>query len=201
MALIPRSLARLIDELGRLPGVGPRSAERYALSILKSDKPTANALAEALATLHDGVKTCPKTFSLIEPDQDISPLYDDPERDKKLIMVVENPLDVIAMEKMGDYRGTYHVIGGLLSPIDNIGPEQLRLRELVDRVLQDKAEEVVLATNAGAEGESTALYIQKLLADFPIKLSRLARGIPVGVDLEYTDQLTLSRALEHRQLM
>lgn len=201
MSLIPKALQDTIEELGKLPGVGPRSAERYALALLRGDQNITQALAHALQNLHEGVGYCEVTFALTEPGQTISPLYNDPERNKQLIVVVEDPLDVIALEKTGEYRGTYHVLGGLLSPLDNVGPEQLRLKELFKRIKDDKVKEVILATNASVEGESTALYIQKQLGGQKVTLTRLARGIPVGVDLEYTDQLTLSRALQHRQAM
>lgn len=199
--LLPRALVNLIDALGALPGVGSRTAERYALAILRGDPQTAAALASALSGLHEGVSYCQKTFALTEPGLPISPLYSDPERDKSVIAVVEDPLDVVAIEKTGEFHGTYHVLGGLLSPIDGIGPERLKIKELIARIDEDKVKELILATNASVEGESTALYIQKQISDKPIKLTRLARGIPVGVDLEYTDQLTLIRALEHRQIM
>lgn len=201
MSLLPKALEKLIEELGNLPGVGPRTAERYALSVLKNDRSRASSIAKALETLHEGVNYCEVTFVLTEPGVSISPLYSNSDRDKKVIMVVADPLDVIAIEKTGEYKGTYHVLGGLLSPIDNIGPQQLRLIELSERISRDKVEELILATNASVEGESTALYIQQHMSDPKLKLSRLARGIPVGVDIEYTDQLTLTRALQHRQAM
>ncbi len=203
MSLLSKALERAIEELSILPGVGPRSAERFALALLKMDETRVAGLAEALGGLHSGVGYCQKTFAFTEPSQPISPLYSDPQRDKHIVVVVEDPFDVIALEKTGQFQGTYHVLGGLLSPIDNIGPEQLRLSELFARIEDDKVQEIILATNASVEGESTALYIQKQLADkgIQVTLTRLARGIPVGVDLEYTDQLTLTRALEHRQNM
>lgn len=203
MALLPKALQDLIDELSHLPGVGPRTAERYALAQLRADSTRVARLADVLADLHSGVAYCQKTFVFTEPSQPISPLYSDRQRNRQLVVVVEDPFDVIALEKTGQFTGTYHVLGGLLSPIDNIGPEQLRLNELFARIPEDKVEELILATNASVEGESTALYIQRQLDErgIKVKLTRLARGIPVGVDLEYTDQLTLTRALEHRQDM
>lgn len=203
MALLSKALERAIQELTQLPGVGPRSAERYALALLRMDSVRVAALADALAQLHSGVAYCQKTFAFTEPTQPVSPLYSDPHRNKRVVIVVEDPFDVISLEKTGQFEGTYHVLGGLLSPIDGIGPEQLRLAELFARIPEDEVEELILATNASVEGESTALYIQKQLVDqnSSVKLTRLARGIPVGVDLEYTDQLTLTRALEHRQAM
>lgn len=198
--ILPKALLHLIDELGKLPGVGPRTAERYAYDLLRRDPSVANRVADAIANLHAGVKYCPKTFALIEKDQDVSPLYSDPERDKTLVAVVEEPLDVVALERTGQYKGTYHVLGGVISPIDGVGPEQLHIQELLDRVGADDVKEVILATNASVEGESTALYLQKRLSEKPgVNVTRLARGLPVGVDLEYADQITLSHALEGRQ--
>ena len=201
MIALPKALTELIDALGHLPGVGPRSAERYAYYLLRADPHVSRMLAGALQGLHDGVKQCPKTFALINSDEDISPLYSDPERDKTLVAVVEEPLDIIALERTGQYKGTYHVLGGAISPIDGVGPEELHIPELTARLKDDKVKEVILATNASVEGESTALYIQRHLqeAGVDIKVSRLARGIPVGIDLEYADQLTLSHALEGRR--
>lgn len=201
MALLPRSLQKLIEELGNLPGVGSRTAERYALALLKADRATSAGLSRAVSELHDGINYCSVTFALTEPGVDISPLYADPGRDRRLVMIVADPLDILAIERTGEYRGTYHVLGGLLSPIDSVGPEQLRLKELFRRIKEDSVKEVILATNASVEGESTALYIQKQLGSTPAKLTRLARGIPVGADIEYTDELTLTRALQHRQAM
>ena len=201
MAILPKALQTLIDELGKLPGVGPRTAERYAYSLLKRSPKISEDLSKALSSLHADVKQCPKTYALIEKDQELSPLYDGAERDKHQVAVVEEPLDVVAIEKTGQYKGTYHVLGGTLSPIDGIGPEQLKIKELLNRIKDDKVKEVILATNASVEGESTALYIQKQLKDGKVKISRLARGLPVGVDLEYADQITISQALEGRQAL
>jgi recombination protein RecR len=198
--ILPKALLHLIDELGKLPGVGPRTAERYAYDLLRRDPSIANRLSGAIANLHAGVKYCPKTFALIEKDQEVSPLYADAERDKSLVAVVEEPLDVVALERTGQFKGTYHVLGGVISPIDGIGPEQLHIDELLARIDEDNVKEVILATNASVEGESTALYLQKRIGDKKdVSVTRLARGLPVGVDLEYADQITLSHALEGRQ--
>lgn len=203
MIALPKALTELIEALGHLPGVGPRSAERYAYYLLRADPHVSSTLAQALQRLHEGVKQCPKTFALIDADEEVSPLYTDPERDKTLVAVVEEPLDIIALERTGQYKGTYHVLGGAISPIDGIGPEELHIPELTQRLKDDDVKEVILATNASVEGESTALYIQRHLheAGVDVKISRLARGIPVGVDLEYADQLTLSHALEGRRFL
>ena len=201
--LLPNALERAIDELGRLPGVGPRTAERYAYFLLRADERTAQSMARALTALHSDVKTCPVTFALINADEDISPLYSDTTRDKRTIAVVEEPLDIVALERTGQFKGTYHVLGGTISPIDGIGPEQLHIPELLKRIRDDAAEEIIIATNASVEGESTALFIQRHIqeAHLNVKISRLARGIPVGVALEYADQITLSHALEGRRVL
>lgn len=199
--LLPTALTHAIEEFGRLPGVGARTAERYAYYLLRADARTAESLARVIGSLHAGVKTCPVTFALINPDQDVSPLYSNRDRNQQLIAVVEEPLDIIALERTGQYKGTYHVLGGAISPIDGIGPEQLHIPELLKRIKADNVEEVIIATNASVEGESTALFIQRQIqqAKLTTKLSRLARGIPVGVDLEYADQITLTHALEGRR--
>ncbi len=201
MQLLPSALEDLIEALGVLPGVGSRTAERYAYFLLKRDPGKARQLAEALTGLHGGIKFCPKTFALISDNQDVSPLYSDPKRDKTLVAVVAEPLDIVALEKTASFHGTYHVLGGLVSPIDGVGPEQLHVAELMQRIDDDKVEEIILATNASVEGESTALYIQQQIGERKVKITRLARGLPIGVDLEYADQITLSRALEGRQTL
>lgn len=201
--LLPAALLRAIDELGRLPGVGARTAERYAYFLLRSDSHTVDKIAATIASLHSGVKTCPITFALIDADEDVSPLYSDSDRNKKLIAVVEEPLDIIALERTGQYNGTYHVLGGAISPIDGVGPEQLHIPELLKRLVEDEVEEIIIATNASVEGESTALFLQRHIQEqgITVKMSRLARGLPVGVDLEYADQITLTHALEGRRIL
>lgn len=194
----------MIEALGELPGVGARTAERYAYSLLKRDKHIAERVASALANLHGGVKQCPVTYALIDAGETVSPLYSDAERDKQLIAVVEEPLDIIAIEKTNQFKGTYHVLGGAISPIDGVGPEQLHIPELIERLKKDHVQEVILATNASVEGESTALYIQRHIQESglpDLTISRLARGIPVGVDLEYADQITLTHAIQGRKTM
>lgn len=197
--VIPKPLADLINSLSQLPGVGSRTAERYAYFLLKSDPSKAESLAAGLERLHRQISYCPKTFALIEAGQKFSPLYTDPKRDKQVVAVVADPFDVVALEKTNSFRGTYHVLGGLVSPIDNVSPDQLKINELVKRITADKVKELILATNASVEGESTALLITQRLAGKKVKITRLARGLPVGVDLEYADQITLTRALEGRQ--
>lgn len=199
MTLLPKALENLIEALGQLPGVGPRSAERYAYFLLKAEPGKSHKLSEALKNLHTGVKQCPVTYALIGANQDISPLYDEDTRARQTIALVAEPLDIISIEKTSLYKGTYHVLGGLISPLDGIGPEQLHIPELKKRIQKDKVKEIILATNASVEGETTAIYIQQQLEDTKIKVTRLARGLPIGVDLEYADQITLGRALEGRQ--
>jgi len=201
--LLPTALQQAIEELGRLPGVGPRTAERYAYFLLRANDKTSQTLAASIARLHENVKTCPVTFALIDSDQDVSPLYSDDDRNKRLVAVVEEPLDIVALERTGQFQGTYHVLGGAISPIDGVGPEQLHIPELLERIKRDDVEELIIATNASVEGESTALFLQRHIeeAGLTVKLSRLARGIPVGVDLEYADQITLSHALEGRRTL
>lgn len=198
--MLPDSLSQAIEALGHLPGVGPRTAERYAYYLFKNDAKISQNIADALGNLHSGVKSCPVTFALISSDQELSPLYADDQRDKTTILVVEEPLDIYALEQTKSYTGTYHVLGGAISPIDGITPDQLHIKELLDRISKDSVTEVIIATNPSVEGESTALLLQKMLQDkYPkLKVTRLARGLPLGVDLSYADQITLSAALENR---
>lgn len=199
--LLPAALLKLIDELGQLPGVGARTAERYAYYLLKNSEKKSSALSDALSHLHANVKQCPITYALIDSSEEVSPLYSDPDRDKTVIAVVEEPLDIVALERTNQFKGTYHVLGGAISPIDGVGPEQLHIPELIERIKTDEVSELIIATNASVEGESTALYLQKYIKDagIDVAMTRLARGIPVGVDLEYADQITLSHALEGRR--
>lgn len=198
MQILPPALQSVIDALGTLPGVGPRTAERYAYFLLRSDYANSKKLASSLDNLHDGIDFCEVTFALIPSGTKLSQLYTDPSRDKTVVAVVAEPFDIVALEKTGQFKGTYHVLGGLISPIDGINPEQLHITELIKRIDKDKVKEIILATNASVEGESTALYLQQEIGDRKVKITRLARGLPVGVDLEYADQITLSRALEGR---
>jgi recombination protein RecR len=201
MQVLPPALTDLVEAFGLLPGVGPRTAERYAYYLLKHGDDSPQKLAAALEVLKDGIGFCQKTFALVPAGQKLSDLYTDPRRDKKIVAVVAEPFDLVALEKTGQFNGTYHVLGGLVSPIDNVGPDQLHIKELVKRIDEDKVKEVILATNASVEGESTALYIQQQIGNRKVKVTRLARGLPVGVDLEYADQITLSRALEGRRAL
>lgn len=198
MQILPPALTELIEAFGSLPGVGPRTAERYAYYIVRHDPLTAAKLSGSLTHVHAAIAYCPKTFALISSDQEYSDLYTDPSRNKQVIAVVAEPFDIVAIEKTGQFKGTYHVLGGLISPIDGVGPEQLHIHELLKRIDEDSVEEIILATNANVEGETTALYIQKQLDGKNVTITRLARGLPIGVDLEYADQITLGRALEGR---
>jgi len=198
--MLPRALQDTIEALGHLPGVGARTAERYACFLFNNSPRVAADIATSLSNLHDGVKNCPVTFALIDADESVSKFYDDPGRDKTTILVVEEPLDIYAIEQTGGYKGTYHVLGGAISPIDGVTADQLHIKELLARVEPDQVKEIIIATNPSVEGESTALLLQKMLAEqHPnVKVTRLARGLPLGVDLSYADQITLSAALENR---
>lgn len=198
--MLPQALQDTIEALGHLPGVGARTAERYAYYLFKSNPKLSNDIASTLNSLHANVKSCPVTFALIDANEDISPLYADDKRDKSTILVVEEPLDIYAIEQTKQFNGTYHVLGGAISPIDGITPDQLHVKELIDRIEPDAVREIIIATNPSVEGESTALMLQKMLHEQhpELKITRLARGLPLGVDLSYADQITLSAALENR---
>lgn len=198
--MLPKALENTIEALGNLPGVGPRTAERYATYLFRVDLKISETIIDALTHLHTDVKICPITFALINHDEQVSPLYSDEERDKKTILVVEEPLDIYAIEQTKQYHGTYHVLGGAISPIDGITPDKLHIEELISRVKNDAAEEIIIATNPSVEGESTALLLQRLLSSkYPeLKITRLARGLPLGVDLSFADQITLGAALTNR---
>ncbi len=197
----PKALLDLVEALAKLPGVGPRSAERYAYYLFKNDPRISQNLTKSLDALHKSVKLCPKTHALIDADQEISPLYDHPSRDKTIVAVVAEPFDIIALEKAGVFKGTYHSLGGLLSPLDGIDANTLQIKSLLERISQDQVQEVILATSPSVEGESTAIYIQKQIQDQhpKVQITRLARGLPMGTDLEYADHITLGRAFEGRQ--
>ncbi len=198
--MLPQALSDTIEALGHLPGVGARTAERYAYYLFKNSPRLSTDIAEALVNLHTGVKNCPVTFALIDDDAEVSELYSAPERDKSTILVVEEPLDIYAIEQTKQFKGTYHVLGGAISPIDGITPDQLHIKELIARIEPDQVKEIIIATNPSVEGESTALLLQKILHEQApeTKVTRLARGLPLGVDLSYADQITLSAALENR---
>ena len=189
--MLPQALENTIEALGNLPGVGPRTAERYATYLFRADKKITDTIIDALSHLHSDVKTCPITFALINHKE---------ERDRSTILVVEEPLDIYAIEQTKQYHGTYHVLGGAISPIDGITPDKLHIEELISRVEHDKVQEIIIATNPSVEGESTALLLQRVLSGkYPdLKVTRLARGLPLGVDLSFADQITLGAALTNR---
>ena len=191
------ALEDLIDNLCRLPGIGKKSAARLAYHILKQEPPYAHRLADSLYKLHESIKPCPVCGAFT--DQDVCAICSDPGRDGSCICVVEQPQDVYTLMSMGEYRGLFHVLGGVIAPLEGIGPEQLRIASLVKRIGSGTAvKEVILATNPTIEGDTTALYIQKVLRDLPVEVTRLASGLPVGGDLEYTDKLTLMRSFKGR---
>lgn len=194
---VPESVTRLIDEFSRLPGIGPKTASRLTFFLLRGSTDQAIALAEALRDLKARTRFCEICFNITEHSPCVVCASED--RDRRVLCVVEEPLDVLAIERTRQYPGLYHVLHGAISPMEGIGPDDLRIRELVTRVAQGEVEEVILATNPSLEGENTAAFIQKKLASFPIRMTRLARGLPVGGDLEYTDEITLIRALEGRR--
>ena len=198
--MLPSALTDVIEALSRLPGVGSRTAERYAYFLLKADQNVAKNIATSLEHLHNGVKSCPKTFALMSDNDELSPLYDDPRRDKTTVLVVEEALDIYAIENTKSYDGTYHVLGGAISPMDGITADKLHIKELITRVEEDQVQEIIIATNPSVEGESTAVLLEKLLHEkYPeLKITRLARGLPLGISLEYADQITLSSALTNR---
>ena len=198
--MLPKAIEEAIEALAMLPGVGPRTAERYAYYLFKSIPKITAAVSDTLKNLHDNVKMCPVTFALIDASEEISPLYDAPERDKTTILVVEEPFDIYAIEQTKKYKGTYHVLGGAVSPIDGVTLDKLHIGELIKRVNKDNVKEVIIATNPSVEGESTALFLEKMLHEQNpnLSLTRLARGLPLGIDLSYADQITLSAALENR---
>lgn len=169
MQVLPSALEEVIEALGKLPGVGPRTAERYAYYLVRHDPAHAKLIAEKLANLHDNISYCEKTFALIPAGVKLSDLYTDPKRDKKLVAVVAEPFDIVALERTGQFNGTYHVLGGLVSPIDGVGPDELRIQELIQRIDDDDVHEIILATNASVEGESTALYIQQQIGSRDVK--------------------------------
>jgi recombination protein RecR len=197
----------LIDELGRLPGIGPKSAQRIAFHLLKLPQEDAIRLARSITVAKERVSWCRRCFNIAEssaategqPDEPECGICLDPRRDTSVLCVVEEPRDLVAIEKTREYRGRYHVLQGAISPIDGIGPDRLRVRELLARLDPEGVKEVILCTNPNIEGDATALYLASLLKDLPVKVTRIASGLPVGGDLEYADELTLGRALEGRR--
>lgn len=192
-------VARLIDELNKLPGIGPKSAARLAFYLLKSPKEQTQALAEAILDMKERIVFCSVCFNITEEDP--CSICQDNTRDRSKICVVEEPLDVIAIDRTNDYKGLYHVLHGALNYMEGVTPQQLKIEELVKRAQADEVDEVILATNATTEGDATAMFINRQLAKLGVRTTRLARGLPMGGDLEYADEVTLSRALEGRREM
>jgi recombination protein RecR len=190
-------LERLINELSKLPSVGQKTAQRLAFHLLKVPDDDAAALATALRELRDKIRLCVRCFNLSE--EELCPICADPRREKSSLCVVEEATNLLALERTGVFRGLYHVLGGALSPLKDVGPDQLRAKELVQRVRSSDFKEVILATNPNVEGEATAVYLSRLLQPLEVRITRLAQGLPAGGDLEYTDDLTLRRALEGRR--
>lgn len=197
--LLPRPVGRLIEAFSRLPGIGPKTASRLTYFLLKAPEAESLELAEALRSIHDGTALCSVCFTITEKGQDPCSICRDDRRADGPICVVEAPLDLVALERTQAFRGRYHVLHGALSPVEGVGPEDLRIDELIRRVEQGRVEEVILATNPTLEGEATALFLKRRLEAFPVRVTRLARGLPSGGDLEYADTSTLSQALEGRR--
>ena len=191
------ALQRLLDELGRLPGIGPKSAQRIAYYLLEADAEEARRLATAILEVKEQVHFCPICFSYAT--RDTCDVCSDASRDRTTICVVSEPRDVSAIERTGSYHGLYHVLGGVISPMDKIGPEQLHVKELLERLASGEVQEVILATNPDVEGETTATYLSRIIRPLGVRVSRLASGLPVGGDLEYADEVTLGRAIEARR--
>jgi recombination protein RecR len=192
-------IARLLEELERLPGIGPKSAQRLAFHILRSNDEAAARLAEAIVDVKRSIHFCATCFNFAE--QELCDICADPKRDATSVCVVEEPRDVVAIERTGEFHGLYHVLQGAISPIDGIGPEQLRVRELIDRIGAGGISELIVATDPNVEGETTALYLARLVKPLGVRVTRIASGLPVGGDLEYADEVTLGRALEARREM
>jgi recombination protein RecR len=193
----PAPVARLIDELRKLPGIGPKSAQRVAFHLMRGSREDATRLSEAIGTLLDGIRTCSRCHAIT--DQEICATCSDPARSAKILCVVEEPHDLLAVEKTRDYRGRYHVLHGALSPLQGIGPDELRVHGLLERVREGGVEEVILATSPTVEGEATAVYLARLLKPLEVRVTRIAMGVPVGSDLEWADEVTMAKALEGRR--
>jgi recombination protein RecR len=200
--MLPEPIKRLIDTFSRLPGVGPKTASRFVFYLLRSpDDSLAETLAEALGELKTGTATCPVCFNIMEAGREECKICADPERTSGVLCVVEEPLDVVALERTSAFQGKYHVLHGALSPIEGVTPEDIKVAELMERIERGGVEEIILATNPSMEGDATAMYLRQRLEGSPVRVTRLARGLPMGGDLEYADQNTLMRALMGRQEM
>lgn len=197
MGVYEGPVQNLIDELGRLPGIGPKSAQRIAFHILKVDAEDARRLARSISEAKERVSWCRRCFNFAEGE--LCTFCRDERRDPQIVCVVEEPRDIVAIERTGEFKGRYHVLQGAISPIEGIGPEQLRVKELLARISDEGVTEVILATNPNIEGEATAMYLARLLKPAGLRVTRIASGLPVGGDLEYADEVTLGRALEGRR--
>jgi recombination protein RecR len=199
MSTTPEPVTRLVEAFSRLPGVGPKTASRLTFYLLRSGEELTAELAEALAELHPRLTYCQSCFNITELSP--CPICQDDRRDRGIVCVVEEPLDVVAIEKTGAYKGLYHVLHGAISPVDGVGPDDLRIDELMARLQASPVAEIILATNPSLEGEATAMYLERQLEPLNVQITRLARGLPMGGDLEYADTVTLTRALEGRRKM
>lgn len=197
MSLFAQPINQLIEELAKLPGIGKKTAQRLAFHILSADNESAMALANAIVNAKKNIRYCTKCYNLTDKNPCL--ICSNPKRDQKVICVVESPKDVVAMERTREFNGLYHVLHGSISPMDGIGPNDIRIKELLERLRELEVEEIIMATNSTIEGEATAMYVSKLLKPMGIKITRIAHGIPVGGDLEYADEVTLSKALEGRR--
>jgi len=199
MGYYPASIQNLIKNIAKFPGIGEKTAERLAMHILRAPRHEAEQLAQSILNIKDKVRFCTRCFAL--SDGDLCNLCSDPARDTSLLCVVEQPADMVAVEKSGAFRGMYHILSGVLSPMNGVGPENIRIRELMARVQKDQVKEVVLATSTTVEGEATASYVAQLLENQRIKVTRIASGVPMGGDLKYVDQVTLKKAMDTRHAL
>jgi recombination protein RecR len=199
MIYYPPSIRHLIRNLQALPGIGEKTAERLALHLVRAQKKDAEALAFSILNVKEKIRLCARCFGL--SDSDVCDICANPSRDAALLCVVENVSEMIAIERSGAYYGRYHILQGVLSPMDGIGPDDIRIQELIQRVAEGEIKEIILATNTHLEGESTAMYLSELLEDHPVRVTRIASGVPLGGDLKYVDQLTLKRAMETRYVL
>ena len=193
----PAPVSRLIDELRKLPGIGPKSAQRIVFHLMRGSRDDANRLSEAVGTLLDGIRTCSRCHAIT--DQEVCAICSDPARSEKALCVVEEPHDLLAIERTRDFKGCYHVLHGALSPLQGVGPDELRLQGLLERVGEGAAEEVILATSPTVEGEATAVYLARLLKPLEVRITRIAMGVPVGSDLEWADEVTMAKSLAGRR--
>lgn len=201
MRSIPRPVERLIEAFVRLPGIGPKTSSRLTYYLLRASENESQELSDALRGLHEGTTFCSNCFNITSVDSDPCDICSNQQREQTVLCVVEEPLDVLALERTGKFSGRYHVLHGAISPVEGVGPDDLRIEELVERLEREGVDELILATNPTLEGEATAMYLKRRLDGLSVRLTRLARGLPSGGDLEYADSMTLTQALEGRQEM